>query len=155
MGGAAIALIFHPGLQPDYEMNCEGLDTRNGQLDWVIRFQQRKDRPSRTANFRVNNVPYSGMLKGRAWISMDNFQVVRLEASLIGGLPQIGLEELALSVGYELVHAPSGNLSPQLPNRVVRYWDFSGHRIILAHSFADVQLFTIETNENIQAPKEQ
>lgn len=155
IGAAALALIFHPDLQPDYEMNCEGIDTRNGQLDWVVHFQQRKDKPSRTAKFRVNNVPYSGMFKGRAWISMDSFQVVHLEANLMGGLPQIGLEELALSVDYDLVHAPSGNISLQLPNRVVSYWDFSGHRIILAHSFADFQLFTVETNENIQPPKEQ
>ena len=94
-------------------------------------------------------------VKGRAWISMDSFQVVHLEAALMGGLPQIGLEELTLSVDYELVHAQSGNLNLQLPNRLVSYWDFSGHRIILVHSFDDFQLFAIDTEEKIQEPKEQ
>lgn len=154
IGEAAIALIFHPDLQAEYEMNCEGIDTRNGQPDWVVRFQQRKDKPRRTAKFWVNNVAYPAMLKGRAWISMENFQVVHVEASLMGGLMEIGLEDLALSVDYESVQAPSGNLSLALPNRVVSYWDFNGHRIILAHSFADFQLFAIETKENIQGPKE-
>jgi VWFA-related protein len=152
IGQAAAALIFHPDLQTDYEMKCEGMDSRNGQLDWVVHFQQRKDRPSRTAKFSVGNVAYPSMLKGRAWISKESFQVVHLEANLMGALPEIGLEDLAFSVDYEFVQTPAGNLEFWLPNRIVTYWNFDAHRIILVHTLADFQLFAVETEEEIQDP---
>lgn len=153
IGQAAFALIFLPDLQTDYEMKCEGTDQRNGQLDWVVRFQQRKDRPNRTANIWVDNVAHPGMFKGRAWISKEDFQVVHLEANLMGGVPDIGLQELALSVDYGLVQTPSGNLTLWLPNNIATYWDYDVHRTILVHSLSDFELFTVETKENIQEPR--
>ncbi len=153
IGEAAAALIFHPDLQADYEMKCEGLDSRNGQLDWVVHFQQRKDRPSRTTNFSVDKGNHPGMLKGRAWISNDDFQVMRVEASLMGGVPEIGLQELAFSVDYAYVGNPSGSLGFWLPSRIVTYKNFDVHRTVLAHTFADFQFFAIETKEKIQEPK--
>ena len=153
IGEAAAALIFHPDLQADYEMKCEGLDNRNGQLDWVVHFQQRKDRPSRTTNFSVDKGNHPGMLKGRAWISKENFHVMRLEASLMGEVPEIGLRELAFAVDYEYVGSPSGNSGFWLPNHIVTYKNFDAHRTVLAHSFAGFQFFAIETKEKIQEPK--
>jgi len=154
VGQAAIASIFQPDLQTDYEMKCEGVDERNGQPDWVVHFQQRKDRLSHTAKFWVDNVAYPARLKGRAWISRENFQVIHLEAALMGELPAIGLQELAFSVDYDLVRTPSGNLGLWLPNHSVSYWNFDPHRIILAHTLGDFQFFTIETKEKIQEPKQ-
>lgn len=154
IGEAAVASIFQPDLQTDYEMKCEGMDERNGQPDWVVDFQQRKDRPSRTVNVRVDNVVYPGSLKGRAWISTENFQIVYVEANLTGGLAAIGLQELAFSVDDELVRTPSANLGLWLPDRIVTYWNFDAHRVILSHTFADFQFFTVETKEKVQEPKE-
>jgi hypothetical protein len=153
IGQVAIALIFLPELQPDYEMKCEGINERNGQLDWVIHFQQRKDRPSRTASFWVNRVAHPGMFKSRAWISQENFQIVHLEANLIGGVPDIGLQELAVSVDYGLVKTPTGKLVLWLPSSAATYWDYDAHRTILSHSFSDFELFAVETKEKIQEPK--
>lgn len=154
VGGAAIALMFLPDLQADYEMKCEGLDERKGQLDWVVHFQQRKDRPARTAKIWANNVARPGMFVGRAWISKDNFQVVHLEASLMQGVPDIGLQGLAVSVDYRLVQNASGNLSFWLPDRIATYWDYDAHRIIVDHGFSDFQFFSVETKEKTREPKE-
>jgi hypothetical protein len=153
IGEAAAALIFRPDMQTDYEMKCEGMDNRNGQLDWVVHLQQRKDKPGRTTRFSVDNVNYRGMLKGRAWISKENFQVMRLEASLMGEVPEIGLQELAFSVDYERVGAPSANLGFWLPNRIVTYKNFDAHRTILNHTFSDFKLFAVDTDQKIQEPK--
>lgn len=154
IGQAAIALIFLPDLQTDYEMKCEGMDERNGQLDWVVHFQQRKDRSNRVAIFWVNGLAHSGMLKGRAWISKENFQVVHLEASLMDGLPDIGLQALGLSVDYAPVQTPSGNLELWLPNRIAAYSDYDAHRTIFVHNLSDFELFAVETQEKIQEPKQ-
>ncbi len=154
IGQAALALIFHPNLQTDYEMKCEGIDKRNGQLDWVVHFQQRKDKPGRTVKIWVDNVVYSGMLKGRAWISTENFQVIHLETNLMGDLPVIKLQELAVSIDYAFVLTPSGKLGVWLPKSIAAYWKFDDRRLILVHTFADFQLFAIETEEKIQELKE-
>jgi VWFA-related protein len=155
VGQAAIASIFQPDLQMDYEMKCEGIDERNGQLDWVVHFQQRKDKPSRTAKFSMDNIAYPAMLKGRAWISKENFQIVHLEANLMEDLPQIELEELAFSVDYDLVPTPSGTTETCVPHNTVSYWKFGAHRLILAHAFTGFQFFTVETKDKVQEPKEQ
>ena len=156
VGEVAIALIFRPDLQTDYEMKCEGMDERNGQLDWVVHFQQRNDRPSRTVKFWVDNRAQPAKLKGRAWVSKDNFQVVHLEANLMGDLWEIGLQEFAVSIDYKFVQNPSENLRLWLPHHVVTYttWNFDARRMILAHNFADFQLFRVETKEKVQEPKE-
>lgn len=153
IGGAAIALMFLPDLQTDYEMKCEGAEERNGQLDWVVHFQQRKDRPSRTAKVWVDEVARPGIFEGRAWISKDNFQVLHLDASLMNGVPDIGLEELAVSVDYGLVQGRSGKLSLWLPNSIASYWGYAAHRSILIHRFSDFEFFTVETIEKIQEPR--
>lgn len=154
IGEVAIALIFHPDLQTDYEMKCEGAEERNGQLDWVVHFQQRKDKPSRTAKFWVDDISYPGNLKGRAWISNESFQIVHLEANLMRDVPEIGLKGLAFSVDYGLVQSPSGNLGLWLPNHNVTYWDFDPNRIILTHTLADFQFFAVDAKEKIQQSKE-
>jgi len=154
IGEGAIAAIFGPDLQTDYEMKCEGMDERNGELNWVIHFEQRKDRPSRTASFWVNGAAHQGMLKGRAWISKENFRVSHLEANLMGEIADIELQEHALSVDYGLVGPPSGNLGIWLPIRIATYWKFPERRIISIHTFADFQLFTIETTEKVKEPNQ-
>lgn len=154
IGQAAIALIFLPELQTDYEMKCEGTDERNGQPNWVVHFQQRKDRSNRIAIFRANNVAHPGRFKGRAWISKENFQVVHFEANLMDGVPEIGLQELALSVDYGLVQTPSGNLGLWLPKSVAEYSDFDAHRIILVHRLSEFELFAVETKEKVREPRE-
>lgn len=149
VGGAAIALMFLPDLQSDYEMRCEGSDERNGQMDWVVHFEQRKDRPARTAKIWANSVAHPGVFKGRAWISKDTFQVVHLEAGLVDGVPDIGLEGMTFSVDYGLVQSAAGKAGFWLPNAIDTYWDFDTRRNILAHRLDDFQLFTVETKEEI------
>ncbi|HKF04059.1 MAG TPA: hypothetical protein VKB49_17190, partial [Candidatus Sulfotelmatobacter sp.] len=154
VGGAAIALMFLPDLQRDYDMKCEVVDERNGQQDWVVHFEQRKDRPNRTAKVWANGVEHPGMFKGRAWISQGGGQVVHLEAALINGVPDIGLEGMTFSADYGLVQSTAGETGFWLPNSINTYWDFDAHRNILSHRLDDFQLFTVETKDVVQEPKE-
>jgi VWFA-related protein len=154
VGEAAIALMFLPDLQTDYEMNCEGADERNGQLDWVVHFRQRKDRPSRTAKVWVESVVHPAMLEGRAWISQEDFQVVHLEAALIDGVPDIGLQGLGVVVDYRLVQGASGNIGLWLPCSISTYRDYDARRTILTHKYSDVQVFTVETKEKVQESRQ-
>lgn len=153
-GQAALALIFHPNMQADYQMRCEGLDNSLGQPTWVVHFQQRKDRPGRTLQFSVDNVSYSAKLKGRAWISTENFQIIHLETNLLGDIPMIKLRNNAVSVDYAPVQVQSKKLELWLPQSIEAYWEFENHRVILVHTYTDFHLFTVETEETVQEPKD-
>lgn len=152
-GQVALALIFHPHMQSDYDMSCEGLDKWKGQLAWVIRFQQRKDRPRRTLQFRTDAGSYAAMLKGRAWISMESGQVLHLETNLMQDIPPMDLRRSAISVDYAPVEIQSRKLELWLPERIEAYWEIGGRRIILYHTFSNFKVFSVDTEQNIEKPK--
>lgn len=150
-GQVALALIFHPSLRQDYDMSCEGVDKWKGQSAWVIRFQQRKNKPRRTLHFGA----YPAMLKGRAWIAMETGQVLHMETNLMQDIPAVNLRGGAISVDYALVQLQTKRLELWLPQRVETYWEISSHRIVLYHTFRNFKVFSVDTQENIQKPKEQ
>ncbi|MGB2662510.1 MAG: hypothetical protein WAK48_00810 [Candidatus Acidiferrum sp.] len=152
-GQVALALIFHPHMQSDYDMNCEGLDKWKGQLAWVIRFQQRKDKPRRTLQFRTEAGSYAAMLTGRAWISMESGQVLHLETNLMQDIPPMDLRRSAISVDYAPVEIQSRKLKLWLPERIEAYWEIGGRRIILYHTFSNFRVFSVDTEQNIEKPK--
>lgn len=154
-GLVALALIFLPSMQVEYEMNCEGVDKWRGQFAWVMRFQQRKDKPRRTMQFRTEGAVYAAMLKGRAWISVDNGQVLHLETNLMQDIPAMGLRSSAIAVDYAPVEIASRKMELWLPQRVEAYWEIANRRIILFHTFGDFKLFTVDTENTVQKPKPQ
>jgi hypothetical protein len=155
IGQVAIALIFLPPMQSDYEMSCEGLDKWNGTLAWVVRFKQKKDQPRRTMAFHIGGATYTVMLKGRTWISMDKEQVLRLEATLMQNIPELNLMGGTISVDYAPVEIESKKLELWLPKRIEAYWQISSHRVILYHTFDNFKVFSVDTQQNIEKPETQ
>jgi tetratricopeptide (TPR) repeat protein len=147
-GEVTLELIFRPEMQTDYEMSCEGRDPWKGQEAWVIRFQQRKDKPRRTMRFQIPGGETGVMLKGRAWIGVESGQVLHMESNLMQDLPQVGLRSGALAVDYAPVEIRSRKLQLWLPQEVEAFWEFGTYRLILLHTFRDFKLFTVETEEN-------
>ncbi len=91
-------------------------------------------------------------IKGRAWIAADSGQVMHLETSLVEGISMIELEENAISVDYAPVKFESQNVEIWLPQFAVAYTDYAKRRMIIEHTFSDFQLFSVQTQENIQKP---
>jgi hypothetical protein len=163
-GLPVLALIFHPSMQGDYEMRCEGSATWNGQPVRVVYFRQRKGKRPRTVTMETASElalhdPNAReirplRLKGRAWIAANSGQVVHLETNLLEELPLIELEESAFSVDYAPVKFQSQNVEVWLPQFAVGYTDYAKRRMIVEHTFSDFQLFSVQTRDDIQIPKE-
>jgi hypothetical protein len=81
-------------------MSCEGLGDWNGQATWLIHFRQRDDRPKRVKGYKVGEEVYLVGLKGRAWISADTYQIVRMESELVNPVPEIRLRSDRQIVEY-------------------------------------------------------
>lgn len=152
-----LALIFLPNFQGDYHMKCEGATEWMGQATWVVHFEQREDRPSHTASFRVRGGAYPAELKGRAWIAQDSSQdsgeVLHLETSLMEAIPAANVRQMYLAIDYAPVQFRTENVRVWLPQAADAYDDFGDHRAMINHSFTNFLLFSVRTEQDIEKPK--
>ncbi len=154
-GLPALVLIFHPYYAPNYEMTCEGLARANSGLAWQVHFRQRQGKPNelKTYQIGINGPSYSVGLKGRAWISTDNFQIVRMETDIVGPVPQIKLLAEHTTVEYGPVNFRQGNVNLWLPQSAEIYFAWRGRQVHRRHSFNNYLLFGVDEKERIGAPK--
>jgi VWFA-related protein len=158
VGLPEMALVFLPEFQDDYEMKCEGAAEWDGQPAWVLHFQQRKDRRGRTASFDVKGVEFPAKLKGRAWISQDTSdgfgEVLHLEASLMEAIPAANVRQMYLSVDYAPIQFRAQNTKVWLPRAADAYGDFGDHYTVAYHTFTNFLLFSVQTDQIMEKPKE-
>ena len=154
-GLPALALIFHPHNTGNFAMNCEGLGEWNGRPAWQIHFQQRPDKPStiRAYKFGQNGQSYPVAIKGRAWITADNYQIVRLETDLVAALPEIRLVADHTLVDYGPVRFKNRKLELWLPQSAEVYSDWRGKRMHRHLSYSNYLLFSVDEKQKICEPK--
>ena len=151
-GFAVLALVFHPHRQDQFEMTCEGLGDWRGQATWLVHFRQRSDRPNDMHAFSVGGRTYSIGLKGRAWISADKFQIVRIEAEITDPMPEIKLLSEHQVVEYGPVPFPQKNTILWLPKTAEIYFDFRKRHYHRQHSFDHYMLYSVDTEERRKEP---
>ena len=155
-GLPSLALIFHPFYAGNYEMTCEGLARFDGGLAWQVHFRQRTDKPIGNRGFRlgIRAESHPAALKGRAWISAENYQLVRLETDLVHPLPEIRVVNEHTAIEFGAVSFRDGEANLWLPRSAEVYsdWKFRIHR---RHSFDNYLLFNVDENERIGSPKGQ
>lgn len=154
MGVPGLALAFHPVIQRDLEWKCEGLGKWSDKPAWIIRFQQRSDRPNVLSAFRTSSHVYALPLKGRAWVSENGGQVLHLETDLMKEIQPIQLKRQHFSIDYEVVSFRTHNMDIWLPSSVDSYIQYQGHFFHHYHHFTNFKLFWVETAQKINDPKE-
>jgi tetratricopeptide (TPR) repeat protein len=152
-GFAALALVFHPDMRGNFEMSCEGLGQWHGQATWIVGFRQRADKPSRMHSYKVGNFVYTVDLRGRAWITADKSQIVRIESELVRPMPEIKLLSEHQVVEYGPIQFEKKDTSLWLPKSAEIYFDFRRHRYYRRHSFDHYMLFSTDTEEKRKEPK--
>jgi tetratricopeptide (TPR) repeat protein len=155
-GLPATVLVFHPYYSPNYEMTCEGLARANGTLAWQIHFRQMQGKPNAIRSYQsgMHGPSYSVALKGRAWISVENYQIVRMETDIVAPLPQIKLLAEHTAIEYGPVQFQKANTSLWLPQSAEVYFAWMGHQVHRRHSFSNYLLFGVDEKQRIAAPKE-
>jgi len=153
VGFAALALVFHPHMRDNFDMTCEGLGDWHGQPSWLVHFRRRDDRPNRLHAYKIGSQVYPVGLKGRAWVTADKFQIVRLEAEMIKPMPDIQLLSEHQIVEYGPVSFPKKNTTLWLPKSAEIYFDFRKHRYYRRHSYDHYMLYSVETQEKVKEPK--
>lgn len=154
-GFASLALVFHPHMRDNFDMVCEGQGDWHGQASWLVHFRQRNDRPSRMHGYKMGNHFYPVKMKGRAWITADKFQIVRIEAEMVNPMPEIQLLSEHQVVEYGPIPFHQKNISLWLPKSAELYFDFRKHRYYRRHSFDHYMLFSVDSDERAKEPANQ
>ena len=153
-GFAMLALVFHPDMQADFDFDCEGQGQWRGLPSWLVHFRQRQDRPNRIQDYNVGGESYRVDLKGRAWISADTFQILRIDADLVKPIRELQLLSEHQTVEYGPVPFAKKNTSVWLPKNAEIYLDLRKHRYYRRHSFDHYMLFDVGTTEDVKMPSD-
>jgi tetratricopeptide (TPR) repeat protein len=151
-GTAALGLIFHPKMIGKLEIHCEGRTDLKGTSAWQLRFEERPDPSNPLNEFAVNGSAYQVRLKGRAWISADNYQVLRLQTGLVAPIPEIHLEVYHSDIIYSPVDFVKHKFQLWLPQSAAMQVEYQGHRYQRVHSFSHFQLFQVDTEQRVTQP---
>lgn len=151
-GTAALALIFHPRVIGNLETQCEGRISLRGTQAWQLRFQEGPDPIKSFSAFQIKNREYRVRLKGRAWISADNYQILRLETDLAAPIPEIRLQVEHSDVAYAAVESAKREFRLWLPQSASMHIDYRGRRYRRVHSFSHFQLFLVDSQEKVKMP---
>jgi tetratricopeptide (TPR) repeat protein len=154
-GLPGLALVFHPDMLDNFEITCEGLSQWNGKATWLLHFRQREDRPNRMRSYNIGGQSYPISLKGRAWVSADTYQIVRIESELVKPMRQIQLLSEHYTVDYGPVLFKSKNVELWLPKSAELYFHFQKHRYFRRHTFHDFLLFSVDAASKTSEPKAQ
>jgi hypothetical protein len=92
-------------------------------------------------------------LKGRAWITADKFQIVRIESELVSPMPEIALLSEHQVVEYGPIPFARKNTSLWLPKSAEIYFDFRHKRYYRRHSFDHYMLFAVDSDEKRKEPQ--
>jgi tetratricopeptide (TPR) repeat protein len=154
-GTAALALVFHPQYQSNFEWKCEGLGSWKGRPAWVVHFQQRADLPiSGLTTFDTPAKAYPLALKGRAWLTQKKARVLHLDVDLMNPVKEVRLEGERFSIDYREVSFASHDVKLWLPEEVNFYVEYRGHAYHEYHRYSHFELFWVGTEQKIGKAKE-
>jgi len=146
--------LFDPDYQDDVTYRCEGLSEWRGQAAWEIRFEQKRDVESRLMTWRNSHGLFPVALKGRVWISSTTYDVLHLETDLRDPMAQLELDRDHLAIDYGPVNFDHGKTSLWLPWYAEMYMQLHGKRYHHRHTLTNYALFSVDTDNQIKAPKE-
>ena len=153
LGTVAMVFVFHPNYAGDFDFRCEGRAHQGNQEAWQIHFSQKADRASRLRSYRLGTQYFRVGIKGRAWISTDTSQVLRMETDLVSKVPEIRLHAEHQDILYGPVPFQKKHLVLWLPLATETYLDFNGHRIHRRQDLSNYLLFWVDDRETIEKPK--
>jgi hypothetical protein len=154
-GLAALALsVFDPNYQGDLIYKCEGLGTWRGQAVWRLRFEQRRDVPSRIRMWRNNRGTYSIPLKGRVWIAASSYDVLHIETDVREPVKALKLTRDHLLIDYGPVKFEHSGTTLWLPWDAEMFMELRGKRYHHTHTLRNYMLFSVDAGNTIAKPKQ-
>ncbi|MFZ0960486.1 MAG: VWA domain-containing protein [Terriglobia bacterium] len=152
-GFASMPFFFGPHEQPLSDFRYLGQQTIDGLRTEVVAFAEHVEPEAVRGHFIADKTSVPLLLQGVAWIDAGSYQILQMRTDLLAPQPRAELNRMTTVVSFAAVKfqdRPSVFWLPQEVNVTVEQGNF-----IYAnrHRYSDYQLFKVETQENVQAPK--
>ena len=154
-GLAALALsVFDPHYEGDLIYKCEGLGSWRGKAVWRLRFEQKKEAPSRIRLWENSRGTYPIPLKGRVWIAASSYDVLHIETDLREPVKDLELTRDHLLIDYGPVNFEHSGTTLWLPWDAEMFMELRGKRYHHTHTLRNYMLFSVETGNALAKPKQ-
>ena len=151
-GTAAFALIFHPAHLENFDFRCEGLTELEGSAAWQVHFEESADPNKAFTAIRIGGSVYLPKFKGRAWITISSYDVMRIETDLVAPIPNINLQREHQVINYAPVEFLKRHVRLWLPESTSLYIAYRGRQYERVHRFSQFQLFLVDSAEAVKEP---
>ena len=151
-GTAAFALIFHPAHLENFDFRCEGLTELEGSAAWQVHFEESADPNKAFTAIRIGGSVYLPKFKGRAWITISSYDVMRIETDLVAPIPNINLQREHQVINYAPVEFLKRHVRLWLPESTSLYFAYRGRQYERVHRFSQFQLFLVDSAEAVKEP---
>jgi hypothetical protein len=151
-GAAVFALIFHPSHIGNFEFRCEGLSDLRGSPVWQVHFVEGDDPNKAFTSIQSNGKIHLPRVKGRAWISADGYNILRIETDLMDPIAKIDLQREHQVITYAPIDFPAKRIRLWLPESDSVYVVSHRHHYERVHTYGDFQLFSVDSAEAAKEP---
>ena len=145
--------VFHPGFAKALKFNCEGLGQWRGKASWILHFEQKEGMKSYLRLWETKTKTVEVPLKGRVWVAAGSYNVLHVESDLREPMKDLELTRDHLSIDYGPVSFNNGNSELWLPWYADMYLELHGKRYHHSHTLSNFSLFSVDTSNTINAPK--
>lgn len=151
-GFPAFEFIFHPLYQGSFEYSAPESVEVEGKSLLLVRFRHIRGARSPSV-LKLKTRAYPLEWQGSAWLDPETCEIVRISASLLDSMADIGLTTLTADVRYALVRFSDDPRSHLLPS-VARIEAETLHQHWRnTHTFAKYRQFTVDVKTEMEAPK--
>jgi hypothetical protein len=151
-GFSTFEFIFHPLYQGGFEYSDPRPVDVDGRKLLLIGFRQaRGGRSPSVLKLREREYPIAW--QGSAWIDPNSTAVVHVQASLPGGMPDLGLKTMTADVRYASVEFKGDPAAHWLPSIATVEVETTRQHWRNVHRFGKYRLFSVDVKQDVGAPK--
>ncbi len=145
--------VFQQMFVPALEFSCEGLGQWRGQPTWIVYFKQKTGVKSFLRLWRTATDTYEEPIKGRVWVSTNNYELLHMETDLTEPIKKLGLTRDHIAIDYGPVQFKKRQEQMWLPWSAEIFMDLNGRHYEHRHTLSNYAMFGVDTNNKIGSPK--
>jgi hypothetical protein len=148
-GFSTLLLVFHPYYRSSFTFEPGAVEMVNGRALLPVHFSHIPG--TRTpAALALRGREYPLELQGTAWLDEQSGQVLRMDASLVQNMSDVGLRSMNVQVEYSPIRVTPESDTIMLPSKTVIDLETTKQRWRNTHIFLDYKSFSTDA---VQDPK--
>jgi hypothetical protein len=146
-GVSTLLLVFHPYYRDAFKFEAGREELVNGRPAVSVSFTHLSGRRTPAA-LAVRGREYPLELQGTAWLDKQSGEILKVDASLLHDMNDVGLRSLNIHVEYKAAKLGKDQRAVTLPELAVVDVNTSRQHWRNTHAFADYRGFSTETEQD-------